>query len=64
MSEVLNSWISLNKAMRSADEDFCNALLKMEMGGKRRKQFMLRIHSRLNKMRKERERKELVRIAK
>lgn len=59
---ALSSWISLNDAIMSANEADCQQLLKAELDvktGKRRKQFVFRIHSRLNKVRADREREEL-----
>lgn len=57
---VLRTWIELNEALRKADERLCQRLLKEEQAGRRRKQFLKRIHSRLNKVRADRERAELV----
>jgi hypothetical protein len=48
--------MSLNEAMVNGDENLCQRLLKAELAGKARKQFLLRIHSRLNKLRRARER--------
>lgn len=58
-SPCLQTWIGLNDALRTADEDQCQKLLDEELAGRRRKQFLLRIHSRLNKVRADRERGEL-----
>ena len=55
----LSSWIALNKAVRRANEETCKELLREELRGLNRIQFMLRIHSRLNKVRADRERLEL-----
>ena len=55
----LRTWLLLNDAMQEADEAECQRLLKVELKGKRRKLFLLRIHSRLNKVRADRERAEL-----
>lgn len=55
----LRTWLLLNDAMQEADEAECLRLLKAELKGRRRKQFLLRIHSRLNKVRADRERVEL-----
>lgn len=55
----LRSWISLNDKLRGADEMMCQALLKEELKGRNRKAFVKRIHSRLNKVRADRERIEL-----
>ena len=56
---ALRSWVSLNDAIRKADEDRCNDLLQEELAGRRRRQFIMRIHSRINKVRADRERLEL-----
>jgi len=56
---ALKTWINLNEALRSACEKDCKALLNEELDGRRRRQFLKRIHSRLNKVRADRERKEL-----
>lgn len=59
MHPALKTWVGLNNLLRTADELLCRKLLKEEAGGKSRKQFLRRIHSRLNKVRAERERAEL-----
>lgn len=56
---ALRSWLALNDALREAGESVCKALLKEELEGRRRKCFIKRIHSRLNKVRADRERAEL-----
>ena len=56
---ALLSWLALNDALREADEKVCESLLKEELKGRKRKQFVKRIHSRLNKVRADRERVEL-----
>lgn len=56
---ALQSWLALNDVIREADEAACEALLKEELKGRKRKQFIKRIHSRLNKVRADRERREL-----
>ena len=56
---ALQSWLALNDVLRDADEPACQALLKEELKGRKRKQFIKRIHSRLNKVRADRERMEL-----
>ena len=55
----LVSWEALNSAMQWADEALCKSLLREEMKGRARPSFMSRIHSRLNKVRADRERAEL-----
>ena len=56
---MLRTWPALNEALRLADEQLCQQLLKEELKGRRRKMFVKRIHSRLNKARADRERAEL-----
>lgn len=59
----LETWAELNKVlMQTTDEDYLNALLGEEQFGRARKQFLRRIHSRLNKVRADREREELGRV--
>ena len=59
-NEVLQTWSNLNAKLQDCDEATAAKLLKEELSGRRRKQFMLRIHSRLNKTRADRERSELI----
>ena len=47
----LRTWVALNDALRDADEALCRVLLAEEEAGRRRRRFLLRIHSRLNRMR-------------
>jgi hypothetical protein len=56
---ALLSWLALNDELREANEATCGSLLKEELKGRKRKQFIKRIHSRLNKARADRERAEL-----
>lgn len=56
---VLKTWIGLNDALRTADEDLCRELFREEKNGRSRSQFLSRIHSRLNKVRADREREEM-----
>lgn len=56
---ALQSWLALNDFLRGANEATCEGLLKEELKGRKRKQFIKRIHSRLNKVRADRERAEL-----
>jgi hypothetical protein len=55
----LKTWSGLNEYIREADEDACRAILAEELRGRKRGQFVKRIHSRLNKVRADRERAEL-----
>lgn len=54
-----HTWVELNDVVRNADEDTCQKLLDLELRGKARKRFVLRIHSRINRLRADRERKAL-----
>lgn len=56
---VLLTWVALNEALSTAGEALCWRLLEEEKKGRNRPSFMKRIHSRLNKARADRERKEL-----
>jgi hypothetical protein len=58
--EPATTWLGLNETLRAATEETCRALLQAEQEGPRRKQFLKRIHSRLNKVRADRERAELL----
>lgn len=57
---ALASWDALNAfLMRTTDEKELSSLLKAELEGRKRAQFVTRIHSRINKVRADRERAEL-----
>lgn len=56
----LSSWIELNKSLQLISEKECWKLLDTEKKGQRRTNFLLRIHGRANKLRAERERRELI----
>lgn len=56
----LSSWVAMNEALKTISEEECWALLEEEKKGQQRVQFMLRIHGRANKLRAERERRELL----
>lgn len=56
----LGSWVAMNEALKTLDEKACWELLKKEQANQQRAQFMLRIHGRANKLRAERERRELI----
>ena len=59
-SSLLQSWTELSSAFQELTEDECAALLDSELKGKRRIQIVLRLHGRLNKLRIQRERGELM----
>ena len=57
---VLNTWGGINHFLKYATENQATQLLILEQQGRRRLQYLLRIHARLNKMRGLRERSELL----
>jgi hypothetical protein len=57
---VLQNWGACNDYLRDATEDEAKALLTVEQKGKRRVQYVLRIHARYNSQRAKRERAELL----
>ncbi len=60
---LLANWKKLNNIISTIDdEEFCKLLLKMELKGRRRGMFVFRIHSRMNKLRANRERLAFLRI--
>lgn len=56
---ALGSWLALNKFLRTARETQCSILLAFERKGRRRLNYMLRIYGRYNRLRCDRERREL-----
>lgn len=56
---ILKTWVALNSAIMHMSEDECKALLEEELSGRARKNFVKRIHCRLNKIRAHKEREEL-----
>lgn len=62
-SGALENWPACNDFLRSATEEQCSKLLAKEKAGKRRVQYLLRIHARLNKVRATRERSELLKLS-
>jgi hypothetical protein len=60
---LLGSWKMLNNVLTSIDdENFCQQLIDLELKGKRRGMFVFRIHSRFNRLRAARERREFMEI--
>lgn len=55
----LSNWYALQDALRSCGEAFATKLLEAERRGQARERFMKRIHSRLNRLRAQREREAL-----
>lgn len=60
LEAALANWPGLNEALRAATEEEAAALLRAERGGKRRVQYLMRIHGRFNRERARRERAELL----
>lgn len=56
---ILKTWISLNEAIMDMDEEQCEKLMKEELEGRARKNFIKRIHCRMNKIRGRKEREKL-----
>ena len=60
INPALKTWIDLNEYIMTVGEEECQKLLVEEQNGRARKQFIRRIHCRLNKVRAARERAELL----
>lgn len=57
---ALSGWPALNTVMKTLEsEGECTELIERELANLRRERFVFRIHSRLNRIRAARERKEL-----
>ena len=56
IADALASWVRLQEYITKSGEKDCLALFEAERTGKRRLQFLLRIHSRYNRVRAHRER--------
>ena len=63
MKPELENWQSLNAAITKLGEKECLELIDIESSNRKRLQVLLRIHSRLNKVRAKRERQELRSLA-
>ena len=59
----LRTWVALNAAVAVAGEARCQELLEAEKTGKRRLGFLLRVHSRINTLRRARARQALTELA-
>lgn len=59
--DLLQNWNTLNKALLGLREEQVHGLLERELAGKNRLSYTLRLHSRLSRMRRERERREIAR---
>jgi hypothetical protein len=60
---LLANWNTLNRALMGLGEDEVARLLLWERDGANRLTFALRLHSRLNRLRRERERRALAKEA-
>lgn len=60
LTVALRTWRDLNHAVKDAGEDLCLHLLTAEQRGRARRPFLLRIHARLNRVRAQRERQEML----
>lgn len=60
-SDPLHDWGTLNRALMKLAEPAVTRLLRRERDGRNRLTFTMRIHARLNRLRRERERRELAR---
>lgn len=58
---LLENWNALNGAIMSLAEEAVALLLAHEQKNRNRLTFTLRLHSRLNRLRRERERREIAR---
>jgi len=63
LGKHLGTWISLNAFLTDCGEIKAAELLDLEVNGKARKMFILRIHSRYNRIRAARERLALIKVA-
>lgn len=54
-----SAWLQLNTDLRTASEAECAGRLVTELAGPCRRAWLLRIHARLDKLRRARERREL-----
>ena len=59
LKDALASWPACNEFLRTATELEAANMLKMEKAGKKRVQYMMRIFSRFNSERANRERREM-----
>ena len=62
--DALATWTGLNLFLTTAGERDCEKVMAREAAGRNRRRVMLRIHSRLNKLRAHRERKAIIKGSK
>lgn len=60
IEKALSSWLALCAVVSHLGEKDCDDLLKAELKGLRRPNYLLRIHGRKNKMRRAREHREML----
>lgn len=60
IEKTLRNWSTLNAVIVDADLKTSEELLAGEVAGKNRKQFVLRIHSRINRLRAHLERENIL----
>jgi len=58
-NKALSTWDNLNNVLRDCNEEIAQQLLELELSGKKRPTFVMRIHCRCNRLRANRERKVL-----
>lgn len=65
LDRALETWKGLNEFLRTCDERDAEALLEREKARepRPRRQFLSRVHSRINRLRADRERAELRRVS-
>ena len=63
VEEMIATWHGLNTHLLNADERLANQMLEAEKKGRKRWRMLHRIHGRINKLRAERERRELERLS-
>lgn len=63
VEKALATWPACNEFLRKATELQAYAALTAERDGKRRVQFLLRLHARFNRLRAQRERAELLKAS-
>jgi hypothetical protein len=60
MKNALDNWVAINEAMRTCTEKEALKLMEKERAGENRVRVLIRIHSRMNKLRADRERREIM----
>lgn len=60
VAELLRNWNRLNEALMGLTEADVSKLLAAERDGRRRPNYLLRLHSRMSRLRHQRERRELL----